>query len=95
VRSSRIDWGPIIADLARHLGCAVTLEQAHRILSEAETNIALLKCPLEFWERLERQYASVMLLRDQGGVKGGMEPGLAGSVRSLIAGRRSKPEGDL
>jgi hypothetical protein len=71
----------------------VTLEQAGRILSEAQTNIALLKCSLDFWDRLEREYASVMLRRDQEGVRGGVEPGFAASVRALIAGRRAKPAG--
>jgi hypothetical protein len=49
----RLDWQAIAQDLALHLRSALTLEQVHRIVDEADRDLARLGETADFWVKVE------------------------------------------
>jgi hypothetical protein len=56
MKSSRVDWSSVVADLARHLAAASATEQMQQILLDAERDLSRLDAPPDFWPRLRAAY---------------------------------------
>ena len=60
-----VNWGRIIGDLAIRLGSVRQLEEAIRILEDAERDLARLESPVDFWQRLGCVYDNAIRRRNE------------------------------
>jgi hypothetical protein len=56
VAPSGPDWDAIVADLARHLVAASSIEQIERIVFDVDRDLARVGPPPDFWTKLRNTY---------------------------------------
>jgi hypothetical protein len=85
-----LDWQAIAQDLALHLRSALTLEQVHRIVDDADRDLARLGEPADFWVKVELEYQRIAsrLQRERAASQTGAD--LFTAVRTLIGAKAKR-----